>query len=47
MNKPVRIYVRFASGKTRMWKTGYAAIAKYRASGQLLGAWSASTGKAF
>lgn len=47
MNKPVRIYVRFPSGKKRMWETGYSAIAKYRAAKQLLGAWATSTGKAF
>jgi hypothetical protein len=43
--KPVRICVRFASGKRRMWKTGYDAIKRYRALGQLIGAWSTSTGK--
>lgn len=46
MNAPVRIYIRCKDGLNRRYYGGYALIAKYRSTGQLIGAWSTSTGKA-
>lgn len=44
--QPVRIRIKCADGIRRTYYAGYAAIKKYRTTGQLVGAWSTSTGKA-
>jgi hypothetical protein len=44
--QPVRIRIKTKTGIRRTYYGAYSLIAKYRASGQLVAAWSTSTGKA-
>jgi hypothetical protein len=43
--QPVRILTRLPNGKTRSRLSGYGAIARAKAAGTLIGAWSTSTGR--